>query len=44
MTGVGGRPELIIEGANSEDGPWKVCFFTKHKHMYIHVYTRTHIY
>ena len=23
MTGVGGRPEVIIEGANSKDGPWK---------------------
>ncbi|KAF6207882.1 hypothetical protein GE061_016331 [Apolygus lucorum] len=22
MTGVGGRPEVIIEGANSMDGPW----------------------
>jgi hypothetical protein len=22
MTGVGGRPELIIEGANDENGPW----------------------
>ena len=25
MTGVGGRPELVIEGSNNEDGPWKVC-------------------
>lgn len=24
MTGVGGRPELVIEGANSEGGPWIV--------------------
>ena len=24
MTGVGGRPEIIIEGSNSLDGPWKV--------------------
>ena len=24
MTGVAGRPELIIEGSNSQDGPWKV--------------------
>lgn len=23
MTGVGGRPEVIIEGSNSVDGPWK---------------------
>lgn len=23
MTGVGGRPEVIIEGSNSIDGPWK---------------------
>ena len=24
MTGVGGRPEVIIEGANEIDGKWKV--------------------
>ena len=24
MTGVGGRPEIIIEGSNSQEGPWKV--------------------
>lgn len=24
MTGVGGRPELIILGSNSLDGPWEV--------------------
>lgn len=24
MTGVGGRPELIIKGSNSLDGPWEV--------------------
>ena len=24
MTGVGGRPEIIIEGANEIDGKWKV--------------------
>ena len=23
MTGVGGRPELILEGANDENGPWR---------------------
>ncbi len=23
MTGVGGRPEVIVEGANSLEGPWK---------------------
>ena len=23
MTGVGGRPEVIIEGSMSETGPWK---------------------
>lgn len=23
MTGVGGRPEIIIEGSNNIDGPWK---------------------
>jgi len=23
MTGVGGRPEVIIEGSNSMDGPWE---------------------
>ncbi len=23
MTGVGGRPEIVIEGANSRAGPWK---------------------
>ena len=26
MTGVGGRPELIISGSNSLDGPWEVGF------------------
>ena len=26
MTGVGGRPELIILGSNSLDGPWEVGF------------------
>ena len=24
MTGVGGRPEIVIEGANDIDGKWKV--------------------
>lgn len=24
MTGVGGRPEVIIEGSNNIDGPWMV--------------------
>ena len=24
MTGVGGRPEVVIEGSDSIDGPWKV--------------------
>ena len=24
MTGVGGRPEVIIEGSNDLDGPWLV--------------------
>ena len=24
MTGVGGRPEVIIEGSNNIDGPWRV--------------------
>ncbi len=24
MTGVGGRPEIVIEGSDSLDGPWKV--------------------
>ena len=32
MTGVGGRPELIIEGSNNLNGEWKVratiYFFT----------------
>lgn len=23
MTGVGGRPEVIIEGSNNAEGPWK---------------------
>jgi Lipase maturation factor len=23
MTGVGGRPEVIIEGSDSMDGPWQ---------------------
>ena len=27
MTGVGGRPEVIIEGANSLNGPWKEYHF-----------------
>lgn len=26
MTGVGGRPELIIEGSNDLDGPWLVHY------------------
>jgi len=30
MTGVGGRPELIILGSNSLDGPWKVGFDAVH--------------
>ena len=29
MTGVGGRPEIVIEGSDSVDGPWKV------RNMYI---------
>ena len=24
MTGVGGRPELVVIGSNSLDGPWEV--------------------
>ena len=24
MTGVGGRPEVVIEGSNDLDGPWLV--------------------
>eukprot|EP00795_Rhopilema_esculentum_P008972 gene8972-16613_t len=27
MTGVGGRPELVIEGSDSLDGPWKEYHF-----------------
>lgn len=27
MTGVGGRPELIIEGTNDLNGQWKVRMF-----------------
>lgn len=27
MTGVEGRPEVIIEGSNSIDGPWKEYHF-----------------
>lgn len=23
MTGVGGRPEVVVEGATGPDGPWK---------------------
>jgi Protein of unknown function (DUF1222). len=23
MTGVGGRPEVILEGSNSIEGPWR---------------------
>ena len=26
MTGVGGRPEVIIEGSNDLDGPWMVQY------------------
>lgn len=26
MTGVGGRPEIVIEGSDSLDGPWKVLY------------------
>ena len=25
MTGVDGRPEIIIEGADDANGEWKVC-------------------
>ena len=28
MTGVGGRPEVVIEGALRESGPWKEYHFT----------------
>ena len=35
MTGVGGRPELIIEGSNNLNGEWKVrttiYFFTQYQ-------------
>ena len=27
MTGVGGRPEVIIEGSDSMNGPWKEYHF-----------------
>ena len=27
MTGVGGRPEIIIEGADDVNEEWKVCVF-----------------
>lgn len=27
MTGVGGRPEIIIEGANNLEGPWQEYYF-----------------
>eukprot|EP00493_Phyllostaurus_siculus_P011384 UN11544 len=27
MTGVGGRPELIVEGTESNDGPWEEIHF-----------------
>ncbi|CAH1787251.1 unnamed protein product [Owenia fusiformis] len=27
MTGVGGRPEVILEGSNSEEGPWREYYF-----------------
>ena len=33
MTGVGGRPELIILGSNSLDGPWEVGFGAFHNTM-----------
>ena len=26
MTGVGGRPEIIIIGSNSMEGPWEVRY------------------
>ena len=26
MTGVGGRPEVIIKGGDTPTGPWKVRF------------------
>ncbi len=29
MTGVGGGPEIIIEGSNSLQGPWKVICLLK---------------
>ena len=28
MTGVGGRPEILIIGSNSLEGPWEVRRFT----------------
>ena len=27
MTGVGGRPEVILEGSDNQNGPWKEYHF-----------------
>ena len=41
MTGVGGRPEVIIEGSNDLDGPWRVQYrpflsvTTNHTNFYL---------
>ena len=29
MTGVGGRPEIVIEGANEIDGKWQVASYSQ---------------
>jgi len=34
MTGVGGRPELNIEGSDSIHGPWKVCIIVSVTYIY----------
>ena len=34
MTGVGGRPEVVIEGSNSRDGDWREYeFYYKPGHL-----------
>lgn len=41
MTGVGGRPELVIEGADNEEGPWKVHVFGCHGYRFDYIQRNT---
>ena len=48
MTGVGGRPEVIIEGSNNIDGPWMVSMEfavgVQEPHTYIYTLFMLEIY